>query len=377
VKQNTNYQEYSMTSQQPNRKPNPLELLSNSALKFRIIIPFVILIFIPMVALTSFVANTEQSSLVLLLISVLALLAVVGLGLLLARQLTRRIERIIDAAEQVAQGNLRVRINDNHHDEIGQLAQVFNQMTKNLEHLNDSRDLLSRTMSPAVRQSLLRRGLDFRGITQEVSILFVDIKEFTAITEGHNAEQVVFFLNDYYTTIANQIHGSGGIIGKYGGDSILAYFGAPDPEPAPKSATSALLSALALREAIDELSQRWMVLGLPPIGVGIGISLGEVVAGPIGSKQQFEYTVIGDAVNLASRLQGLTRNVPGFGIIMSSEVYQALEARMRDQIQIVDLQRYEAMSDRERALSLLQFVDFGEVLVKGKKGPVHVYGIPM
>jgi adenylate cyclase len=207
--------------------------------------------------------------------------------------------------------------------------------------------------------------------------LFVDIKEFTAITERHNAEQVVFFLNDYYTTIANQIHSSGGIIGKYGGDSILAYFGAPEPEPAPKSATSALLSALALREAIDELSQRWMVLGLPPIGVGIGISLGEVVAGPIGSKQQFEYTIIGDAVNLASRLQGLTRNVPGFGIIISSEVYQALEDRVRDQIQIVDLRRYEAMSDRERALSLLQFVDFGEVLVKGKKGPVHVYGIPM
>jgi adenylate cyclase len=221
-------------------------------------------------------------------------------------------EQIIQAAEQVARGNLTIRIDDESNDEIGQLVRSFNNMVQNLDHLQRSGDLLSRTMSPSVRQSLLERGLDFRGITQEVSVLFIDIRDFTRLTESyHSTEQLVFFLNDYYTTIANQVHVGGGIIGKYAGDSILAYFGAPDPEPPAKSATAALLTALALQDAIEELSERWNYLGLPPIRVGIGLSIGSVVAGPIGSEQQFEYTVIGDPVNLAARLQDLTRNVAG------------------------------------------------------------------
>src|SRR6185295_1821219 len=112
---------------------------------------------------------------------------------------------------------------------------------------------------------LMEKGLDFRGITQMVSVLFIDIRDFTRITEGHdNMEHLVIFLNDYYTTIANQVHMGGGIIGKYGGDSILAYFGAPDPEPVSKSSTAAFLTALALQDTLDELSERWHILGLPP-----------------------------------------------------------------------------------------------------------------
>jgi adenylate cyclase len=257
------------------------------------------------------------------------------------------------------------------------LVHAFNDMVRNLDHLQRSRDLLSRTMSPAVRQSLLERGLDFRGITQEVSVLFIDIRDFTRITESHHStEQLVFFLNDYYTTIANQVHIGGGIIGKYGGDSILAYFGAPAPEPASKSSTAALLTALALEEALDELSDRWRILGLPPIRVGIGLSIGQVVAGPIGSEQQFEYTVIGDTVNLAARLQDLTRSLEGFNIILSLEVYEALERRVKDQIAVVGSAAYDRMDSKERARRPVIFVDLGEVSIRGKRGLVHVYGIP-
>jgi class 3 adenylate cyclase len=250
-------------------------------------------------------------------------------------------------------------------------------MVENLDHLQQSRDLLSRTMSPAVRQSLMHKGLDFRGITQVVSVLFIDIRDFTRITEGHHStEHLVIFLNDYYTTIANQVHIGGGIIGKYGGDSILAYFGAPEPEPASKSSTAAFLTALALQDAIDELSERWRILGLPPIHVGIGLSIGPVVAGPIGSEEQFEYTVIGDAVNLAARLQALTRNVDGYSIMLSRETYEALEQRVKNQIPVINVTAYEQTGAQERARRPVQFVDLGEVLVKGKRGPIHVYGIP-
>jgi class 3 adenylate cyclase len=108
----------------------------------------------------------------------------------------------------------------------------------------------------------------------------------------------------------------------------------------------------------------------------MGISIGPVVAGPIGSEQQFEYTVIGDAVNLASRLQDLTRNVPGYNIMVSREIYNALELRIKNQLKVVKLEEYEVMDVRQKRTSPVHFVDLGPVLVKGKKGPVHVYAIP-
>lgn len=250
-------------------------------------------------------------------------------------------------------------------------------MVNNLDRLHHHQDLLSRTLSPAVRQSLMERGLDFRGITQTVSVLFVDIRDFTRITEAHHSpEQLVFFLNDYYSTIASQVHGGGGIIGKYGGDSIMAYFGAPTPEAPAKTSVAALLTALALQDAMAILSERWQVLGLPPIQAGIGIAHGPVIAGPIGSAEQFEYTVIGDVVNLAARLQALTRNVSGYSIILSFETYEALEEKLKNQIQITTPQAYQALSGQDKIRRPIQLIDLGEVLVKGKKGPVHVYGVP-
>ncbi len=293
-----------------------------------------------------------------------------------ARQTAQRIQHLIDAAQHVAEGDLSVSIQDEHYDEIGQLAHVFNKMVVNLNTLHRSRDLLSRTMSPAVRQSLIEKGLDFRGITKTVSILFVDIRSFTQLAENHNTEQLVMFLNDYYMTIANQVHIEGGIIGKYGGDSILAYFGALESKPTSETSSAALLTALALQEAIQQLSDRWKYLGMPPVRVGVGISLGPVMAGPIGSEEQFEYTVIGDAVNLASRLQSLTRNVEGIDVILSREVYEALDKKIRLQIPVHNFEKYRESALSEFDSSPFQLVDLGEVLVKGKKEPIHTYGLP-
>ncbi len=365
-----------MASEQSTSK-NHISQIFKPSFKFWVTAPIFIMLSLFLLALTGFSLITRQSPpFELVLIVMASFLAVAGLALLITRQITRRFNRIIDAAEQVARGDFTIRVKDDHDDEIGRLVQVFNKMVVNLADLHASRDLLSRTMSPPVRESLIERGLDFRGLLQVVTILFIDIRDFTLITERHNTERVVFFLNDYYTSIANQVHVGGGIVGKYGGDSIMAFFGAPLPESAEKSSTAALLTALALQETIEEMSERWSILGMPPVRVGMGISIGPVVAGPIGSEQQFEYTVIGDAVNLASRLQDLTRNVPGYGIMVSREVYDALEIRMKNQLKVVSLEEYDAMDLRHKRTSPVHFVDLGPVLVKGKKGPVHVYAIP-
>lgn len=366
----------SKTSPSPLQKEYRQKIIS-PGLRFWVIIPIVVMFALFLLVLASFTFITgEFPPVELFLTSTALFLAVVGLALLITRHISRRFEQIIRAAEQVAQGDFSIRINDERRDEIGRMVRAFNRMVADLEHLHKSRDLLSRTMSPAVRQSLIERGLDFRGITQEVSILFVDIRDFTRITERYNPEQLVFFLNDFYTSIANQVHAGGGIIGKYAGDSILAFFGAPEPEPPAKSSTAALLTALALQETIEELSERWTILGLPPIRAGMGMSLGPVVIGPIGSEQQFEFTAIGDAVNLAARLQDLTRNMPGFGIMISAEVYQALEAKIKEQLKVVGLDEYRTFDPQQKSRSPIHFVDLGHVLVKGKKGPVHVYAIP-
>jgi adenylate cyclase len=358
------------------QKKHSPSIIGSFSLRLRIILPFFVLIGLLILVWVSLALRTGQSLVELLLVSILSFLAAIGLGLFIARKISQRIKRVINAAEQVAQGDLTIRIDDGSQDELGRLARSFNQMVENLDHLHHSRDLLSRTMSPNVRRSLMEQGLDFRGITQTVCILFIDIRDFTRISEGYDTERLVFFLNDYYTTIASQVHIGGGIIGKYGGDSILAYFGAPFSEPVSTSSTAAVLTALALQDAIQKLSDRWTILGLPSIRVGIGMSIGPVVAGPIGSEKQFEYTVIGDAVNLASRLQDLTRNVDGYNIILNAELYEALDRTVKEQIQVVGVEEYEVLGERERAWRPVQFVDLGEVLVKGKQGPIHVYGIP-
>lgn len=367
-----------MSLKPPSQKKNLLKLLPGSpGLKFWVIAPIFIMLVLSLLAVVGLALITRQPlPPALPLISVASFLAVVGIALLITRQIARRLNRIIEAAEQVSQGDFAIRVDDEHPDEIGHLVRAFNNMVADLEYLHQSRDLLSRTLSPAVRESLIENGLDFRGITQEVSILFIDMMGFTSITERCHPEQLVFFLNDYYTSIANQVHSGGGIIGKYGGDSILAFFGAPRPESPANSSTAALLTALALQGTIEELSQRWELLGFPPIRVGMGLSFGPVMTGPIGSETQFEYTVIGDSVNLAARLQDLTRNLPGYGIVVGAEVYQVLEDRVRDQIKIISLESYEALAGWEKSRQPIIFVDLGYVLVKGKKGPVHVYAIP-
>lgn len=370
-------QQISMASQSSIQKAYLLKIVNSpSSFKFWLVTPLVILILLLILYLASPNLTTNPIIIETFRLVSISLLVIIILPLLFTHQITRRIDQIIKAAGQVAEGDFTIQIDDDQNDQIGRLVQAFNQMVVNLDQLQRSRDLLSRTMSPAVRQSLIEQGLDFRGITQTVSILFIDIWGFTRITERHNTEQLVFFLNDYYTSIANLVHSSGGIIGKYGGDSIMAFFGAPNPQPAARSSTAALLTALALHETIEELSDRWIVLGLPPIRVGIGLSTGPVVAGPIGSIDQFEYTVIGDAVNLAARLQDLTRTISGYSIILAAETYELLEERVQNQLQIVSLASYEELSDREKARRPVQLVDLGEVLVKGKNGPVHVYGIP-
>ena len=168
------------------------------------------------------------------------------------------------------------------------------------------RDNLTRFMPRQVAERVLRQGPDaLAPVEREITVLFSDIRGFTSMSEGLSPREVLAMLDDYFGRMGQIVKGHDGVIGKFMGDGLLAFWGVPDRLP--DHAQRAVRAARDMRKAVRELNQHRETQGLPPIAIGIGIHTGPVAAGMLGGKLQAEYTVIGDAVNVASRVEGLTK----------------------------------------------------------------------
>ena len=219
------------------------------------------------------------------------------------------------------------------------------------------RSTMARYMSKEVADQLLAAGeAELVGKDQKVSILFSDVRGFTTISEALGARETVSMLNEYFTEMVDVIFEHGGILDKYIGDAIMALFGAPFEKP--EDADNALAAANEMMLKLRELNVRRAAAGKKPIDIGLGLSTGEVVVGNIGSIKRMEYTVIGDSVNLASRLEGANKYY-GSKILLSEFTARSLKrpALLRE----IDLLRvkgkdrpvavYESLGYREAELS--------------------------
>lgn len=240
-----------------------------------------------------------------LLLALLGLLISAAVGIWIARTVSRPVRQLARGAERIAVGDYQHRVHIKQRDEIGTLATSFNQMSEGLAERDRVRDLLGKVVSPEVATELLRKDVVLGGEEREVTVLFSDLRDFTTMSERLSPHDMVAILNRYFTRMSAIVEKHGGVVDKYVGDALMALFGAPLSNP--DDADRALRTALEMTSALDELNEEWIARGLSAIAVGIGVNTDVVIAGNMGSETRLNYTVIGDGVNLASRLEGLTK----------------------------------------------------------------------
>ncbi len=287
----------------------------------------------------------------------------------------RPLEGMVKAIEGIMENmDLKTRVPIMYKDETGRLAHSFNLLTESLDKANkDVKDFALRAVfaqrkavlaqketenlnvlfrkyvpQSVIDMNIKREGQNLLiGETKVVSILMSDIRSFTSITENMEPQELVDSLNRYFGKMVDVIDQYGGITDKYIGDAIMALFGVPKRKD--DDVLCSVLTGLGMLKALDGFNEGQKRLGIRPFNIGIGIHYGPVTAGNIGSEKKMDYTVIGDPVNMASRLEGLTKYY-GTPLIISETVRRRVEGEIEARL-------------------------LDKVLVKGSSIPIPVYSV--
>ncbi|NCN05970.1 MAG: HAMP domain-containing protein [Spirochaetales bacterium] len=262
-----------------------------------------------------------QSGIVLassIIVSILLLIFLVGV-------LTRPLGSMVRAMDHIIEsGDLSERVEVEYHDEIGKLAHTFNTMMTQLDaayrqvkqyalgavlakrNEQKIRQIFQKYVpNDVINQIFERPEAALIGATKEIAIFFTDIRSFTTISESYTPEALVNVLNNYFSVLVEIIIEHHGIVDKYIGDAVMAFFGAPFSNE--NDGYEALTAGLKIVQALKTFNDQLAKDGKPLFLTGVGINFGEVTVGNIGTEKKMDYTVIGDSVNLASRLEGLTK----------------------------------------------------------------------
>jgi class 3 adenylate cyclase len=243
-----------------------------------------------------------------------------ALSVLLAGSIAIPVRRLSEATERVAEGDLRVRVPVISTDETAELADSFNRMVAGLEERERLREAFGTFVDPGLAERVAREGTDLAGEEVEVSILFLDVRGFTSFSERADAKAVVAKLNELYEQVVPIVLRHGGHANKFIGDGLLAVFGAP--ERLVDHAERAVRAGLEIARAVAEAYQG-------ELRVGIGVNSGRVLVGTIGGGGRLDFTVIGDTVNTASRVESATRQTDDDMLITETTLSQISEDGVR------------------------------------------------
>ncbi|MCU0847864.1 MAG: HAMP domain-containing protein [Spirochaetes bacterium] len=264
-----------------------------------------------------------------------------------SKTITTPIIELLGATKEIEKGNFRINIVPTTEDEIGDLTSSFVHMGRGLEERERMKDAFGKFVNKEIAEQVLRGEIKLGGERKNATVFFSDIRSFTAISEKLEPEEVVEFLNQYMTRMVNCVNQTFGVVDKYIGDAIMAVWGAPVSRG--NDTENAINGALMMRKALMEFNVGRGGDKKPVIKIGCGINTGPVLAGQIGTEDRMEYTVIGDTVNLASRIESLNKPF-GTDILVSEETYESVK----------DIFRAEPMQ---------------KIKVKGKAEPQQIYAI--
>lgn len=250
-------------------------------------------------ALEPLVASQKLMLIIGLAVAAVALL----IGIVIAHGVSRPVALLANATREIAAGNLNFEVKVNSKDEMGLLADSFNEMTKGLKQKERVEGLFGKYLSPDVAKKVLaEQSIDgiLKGEKAKLSVMFTDIRGFTPMSRGMDPQALINLLNSHFDESIDIIDRYGGTLDKFIGDAIMAFFGAPVHYD--DYYMRAINAAVQMQRAVEKFNFQRKVEGKDPIHIGIGINSGDVVVGNIGSNKRLEYTVIGETVNIANRL---------------------------------------------------------------------------
>jgi adenylate cyclase len=263
--------------------------------------------------------HSLQRRIIAMGVAALASSLLIGIGL--AGGITSPLQKLVIGMREVVKGNLNYRSQLNRHDEIGFLSRSFNDMVSGLQDRERIRDTFGRFVSHDVAEAVLSGTVPLQGERREATILFQDIRGFTSLSERMDPAALLSMLNQFFTEVVAAVEAEGGVVKQFLGDGVMALFGAP--QGVPDHASRAVCAALCIVERLHGLNAVLARQGRSPLEIGIGIHTGTVVAGLIGPDNRVEYGVVGDTVNVAARIEALTKELAAT-ILVSKEVAQQL-----------------------------------------------------
>ena len=282
----------------------------------------------------------------LFLLILLCLPLALFFGYLFAQTLAEPFDRVLDACYQL------LPLDSHYQTTTPFLVEIqLNHLRQKLQQAHHLRRLLSRYVGHNIATQILMGEQKPGGYAVWATVFFADIRDFTALTEKSDITDLFNELNDYFTILQKVIEEHGGVINKFGGDSVLALFGGP--QPLRYHGLSAVRAACEVMDELAALNQHRLEQGRPPFRIGIGVNTGEMAIGNLGSSRRLEYTALGDCVNAAKRLSDLSKETPFYSIF-------AGEASIRE------------MEDMQVSW---QIDNLGEIYVKGKQQPITTYAV--